>query len=76
MTDHSYTLEEVVAILRLSRTKIKRYCNAGRFPHLRYGQEIRFTPAHLAEIQAGAEHGVKPAEEQADPWGRRGRQAS
>lgn len=70
-------LDEAAEILHLSRVKVQRYCAAGRFPHLKFGQEIRFTEAHLSEIQAAAEVARKDADP-AEPdgvavWGNRSR---
>lgn len=70
------TPDELAQLLRISRPKVLRYCAAGKFPHLRFGQEVRFTEAHVAAIVAGHEVAPKPTTEQADPWGHRGRRAS
>lgn len=72
--------EDVAAIFGLSRPKVMRYCNAQRFPHLRFGQEVRFTEEHIEQIRAAYEQPIKAAEvdeqDNATVWGHRGRRSA
>ena len=76
MSDKYLRPEDVAEMFGLSRPKVLRYCNAGKFPHLRFGQEVRFTAEHVEQIRTAHEVAPRPEAEQVDPWGHRGRRAS
>lgn len=61
-----------------SRYFVQEQCRAKRWPHLRVGQSLRFTEAHVAAIDAlleveSAEADPLPAAGKGNRWGRKGR---
>lgn len=45
------TAAELAARLRMHVKWVQAQCRTGRLVHLRVGREIRFTPAHVEQIE-------------------------
>lgn len=74
MTGPAYlTLDDLAARFGVSREWVRRRCRTGEFPHLRIGSAIRFTEAHVAQIEKAHEVTPDPERETGDPWGRKKR---
>ncbi|MFI2563054.1 helix-turn-helix domain-containing protein [Paenarthrobacter sp. NPDC018779] len=52
MSDVLYTLEELSAILKVSRSTIFRLKKRDNWPHHKFGSEIRFSAEDIAAIKA------------------------
>jgi len=81
MTTALVTDRELAARYGKSLYFIQEQCRTKRWPHLRVGQSIRFTEAHVEAIDnqlavdVATTTDALPAATSENPWGRKGRTA-
>lgn len=75
MAADTYSDEMVAERYGKSKDYVQRAAREGRWPHLKVGRSVRFTDAHLAQIDAM--HEVKAATAAtAASWGRKTRRSA
>ena len=75
MTAATHSAADVAARYGHSKDYVLRLAREGRWPHLRVGRSVRFTDAHLAQIDVM--HEVKAsAATAAASWGRKTRRSA
>lgn len=74
---NTLTPEDIAEHFGRNVSFVKAQAREGKWPHLRVGKLVRFTPAHLAQIEAMCEVPIQTTEPvpAAQAWGRVGRGA-
>lgn len=71
--DARYTPSDVAARYGVSRHFVEKRVREKKWPHLRVGKFVRFTDAHLEQIDALYEVPVAPEVAAQKSWGRKTR---
>lgn len=75
MATDTHSAQDVAARYGHTKDYVLRLAREGRWPHLRVGRSVRFTDAHLAQIDAMHEVKAQAATATAS-WGRKTRRSA